>query len=221
MTQSTYDLVIFDCDGVLVDSEPIANRVFAEMLGELGLHTSIEDMYANFVGHPMTYCMQLVEQRLGRAPPVDFEARLQERTFAAFESDGLKGMSGVIEALDQIAIPACVASSGELDKMKFTLGLTGLLPRFRDRLFSVTQVKRGKPAPDIYLYAAARMGVRPEKCVVVEDSPIGAQSGVAAGMSVLGFCAHTPAEKLIAVGVQRTFAEMRELPSILAEGGGR
>jgi HAD superfamily hydrolase (TIGR01509 family) len=216
MARAAFDLVIFDCDGVLVDSEPIANRVFVDMLADLGLEASLEDMYANFVGHPMSYCMQLVEQRLGKAPPGDFETRLQERTFAAFKTGGLRAMPGILEALELITIPTCVASSGELEKMQLTLGLTGLLPRFDGRLFSVTQVKRGKPAPDIYLYAAARMDASPSRCVVIEDSPVGAQAGAAAGMTVIGFSAHTPAEKLESVGVQRTFADMRELPSILA-----
>lgn len=218
MTRSSFELVIFDCDGVLVDSEPIANRVFAEMLGELRVETSLEDMYANFVGHPMSYCMQLVEQRLGHAPPADFEARLQERTFAAFETESLRAMPGIEEALDQLSVPACVASSGEIEKMRFTLGITGLLSRFEGRLFSVTQVERGKPAPDIYLFAANAMGVLPARCAVVEDSPIGARAGLSAGMTVLGFSAHTPARQLLEVGVQRTFADMRDLPAIL--GGG-
>ena len=219
MRKPGFELVIFDCDGVLVDSEPIANRVFVEMLSELGVQTSLEDMYANFVGHPMSYCMQLVEQRLGHAPPADFEARLQERTFSAFEAERLQAMPYIFEALDQISIATCVASSGEIQKMRFTLGITGLLPRFEGRLFSVTQVERGKPAPDIYLFAAKTMGVSPVRCVVVEDSPVGAQAGLRAGMTVLGFAGHTSAQQLMDVGVQRTFAVMRDLPAILAAGG--
>lgn len=215
------DLVIFDCDGVLVDSEPIANRVFAEALAELGLHIGLDEMYADFVGRSMAHCMRLVEMRLGRPAPADFVTRLQERTFAAFEAEGLQATDGIREALDAIALPMCVASSGELEKMRFTLGLTGLLPRFEGRLFSVTQVEYGKPAPDIYLFAAERMGVSPERCVVVEDSPTGARAGLAAGMTVFGYSAHTSAESLVRLGVHRTFAEMRELPDLLkraAEG---
>ena len=219
MRKPGFELVIFDCDGVLVDSEPIANRVFVEMLSELGVQTSLEDMYANFVGHPMSYCMQLVERRLGHAPPADFEARLQERTFSAFEAERLQAMPYIFEALDQISIATCVASSGEIQKMRFTLGITGLLSRFEGRLFSVTQVERGKPAPDIYLFAAKTMGVSPARCVVVEDSPVGAQAGLRAGMTVLGFAGHTSAQQLMDVGVQRTFAAMRDLPAILAAGG--
>jgi HAD superfamily hydrolase (TIGR01509 family) len=215
-----FQLVIFDCDGVLVDSESIANRVFAEMLLELGLEVSVDQMYSEFVGRSMTYCMRLVEERLGRAAPEDFVRRLQERTFAAFQTEGLRPTDGMFEALDAIALPVCVASSGEIEKMRFTLGLTGLLPRFEGRLFSVTQVARGKPAPDIYLFAASRMGVHPEACVVIEDSPVGAQAGLAAGMTVFGYCAHTPAVKLERVGVHRTFAGMRELPALLTRIAG-
>jgi HAD superfamily hydrolase (TIGR01509 family) len=216
---STTALVIFDCDGVLVDSEPIANRVFADALGELGLRMSEAEMYEEFVGRSMAYCMRIVEERLGRPAPVDFVARLQERTFSAFESEGLKATDGIVEALDALdalEIPICVASSGEIEKMRFTLGLTGLLPRFEGRLFSATQVAHGKPAPDIYLFAADRMGVSPNRCIVVEDSPAGARAGLAAGMTVLGYCAHTPADVLERLGVHRTFADMRRLPDLLA-----
>ncbi|NLG77655.1 MAG: HAD family hydrolase [Xanthomonadaceae bacterium] len=215
------DLVIFDCDGVLVDSEPIANRVFAEALAELGLQVSLDEMYADFVGRSMSYCMRLVEARLGRPAPADFVTRLQERTFAAFEAEGLQATEGIHEALDAIALPMCVASSGEIEKMRFTLGLTGLLPRFDGRLFSVTQVEHGKPAPDIYLYAAKQMGAQPSRCVVVEDSPAGARAGLAAGMTVLGYCAHTPAESLARLGVHCTFAGMRELPGLLKRAAER
>lgn len=210
------DLVIFDCDGVLVDSEPIANRVFVQMLNEIGLEATIEEMYAEFLGRSMAYCVQVVEQRLGHPVPTDFVARLQERTFAAFESDGLRATSGIEAALDAIDAPVCVASSGEIEKMRFTLGLTGLLPRFDGKLFSATQVAHSKPAPDIYLFAASQMGVEPARCVVVEDSPAGAQAGLAAGMTVLGYAAHTAPDALRRVGVQRTFADMRDLPDLIA-----
>lgn len=198
-----------------MDSEPIANRVFAEALAELGVNMSESEMYAEFVGRSMSYCMELVEARLGRPAPADFVTRLQERTFAAFEAEGLKATEGIFEALDAITIPMCVASSGEIEKMRFTLGMTGLLPRFDGRLFSATQVAHGKPAPDIYLFAAEQMGVHPSRCVVIEDSPTGAQAGLAAGMIVLGYCAHTPADALTRLGVHRTLANMRELPGLL------
>lgn len=216
-----FELVIFDCDGVLVDSEPIANRVFASMLAELGLEVSEADIYRDFVGRSLAYCVGQVEARLGRPLQEDFVERLQRRTFAAFEAEGLRPIDGIVEALDAIDMPFCVASSGEIEKMRVTLGLTGLLPRFEGRLFSATQVARGKPAPDVYLFAAERMGVMPQSCVVVEDSPVGARAGLAAGMTVLGYCARTSSESLQVAGVHRTFADMRELPELLRAIGRR
>jgi len=210
-----FDLVIFDCDGVLVDSEPIANEVFSRMLKELGLEIGIDEMYAQFVGRSMADCMRLVEERLGYAPPPDFVTKLQERTFQAFEAGGLQPTPGIEEVLDAIPVPVCVASSGEVEKMRFTLGLTGLLPRFDGYLFSVTEVAHAKPAPDIYLYAAERMRADSRRCAVIEDSLFGAQAGVAAGMTVFGYSAHTDAQALRRVGAHQTFAAMRELPRLL------
>ena len=124
-------------------------------------------------------------------------------------------MPGIEYALDQLRVPFCVASSGDHEKMNTTLGLTGLLPRFAGHIFSVTQVARGKPAPDVYLFAAKQMGVEPVACVVVEDTPPGVQAGVAAGMTVFGYCAHTPEHKLKAAGAHLTFDDLRRLPELL------
>jgi HAD superfamily hydrolase (TIGR01509 family) len=207
-------LVIFDCDGVLVDSEPVANRTFAEMLQELGLTLTQEQMFDNFVGFSISHCMQVVERMLGRAVPEDFVSTLQQRTFEAFAKE-LRAMPGIEHALDRLGVPFCVASSGDHTKMRTTLGLTGLLPRFEGRLFSVTQVARGKPAPDVYLFAARECGVAPEHCIVVEDTPPGVMAGLAAGMNVLGFTAHTPASKLRAAGAPRLFDDMSALPELV------
>lgn len=207
-------LVIFDCDGVLVDSEPIANRVFAQALAELGLHLTDEQMFDYFIGRSMPYCLSVVERLLRRPAPQSFLADVQARTFAAFAAD-LRPMSHIEYALGRIAVPCCVASSGDHEKMRTTLGITGLLPQFEGRLFSVTQVAHPKPAPDVYLFAAERMGVEPGRCVVVEDTPPGVRAGAAAGMTVLGYCAHTPAAKLRGAGAHVTFDDMRLLPQLL------
>jgi HAD superfamily hydrolase (TIGR01509 family) len=207
-------LVIFDCDGVLVDSEPIANRVFAQALAELGLCLSDAQMFDYFIGRSMAYCLGVVERLLGRPAPENFLADLQARTFAGFATE-LRPMPHIESALDEITVPCCVASSGDHAKMRTTLGITGLLPRFEGRLFSVTEVAHAKPAPDVYLYAAEQMGVEPAVCVVVEDTPPGVRAGAAAGMTVLGYCAHTPAAKLRAAGAHVTFDDMRRLPQLL------
>ena len=210
-------LVIFDCDGVLVDSEPVANRTLGQMLRELGLELTQEQIFEHFVGYSLPHCLRVIEGMLGHAPPENFLRDLQARTFAAFKAD-LRAMPGIeqtLDALDAAGIAYCVASSGDHEKMNTTLGITGLLPRFAGRIFSVTQVARGKPEPDIYLFAAAQMRVAPASCIVVEDTPPGVKAGVAAGMTVFGFCAFTPAAKLRAAGAQRTFDEMGRLRAML------
>lgn len=208
------DLVIFDCDGVLVDSEPIANRVFGRMLAEQGLVLTDAQMFELFVGRTTGDCLALAADRLGRPLPVDFEAEHDRRLFDALAAE-LAPVSGVAQVLDRLASPFCVASNGDPDKVRFSLGKVGLLPRFEGRLFSAAEVARGKPAPDLYLHAARRMGAAPETCVVVEDSPAGVAAGVAAGMTVLGFTASTPAARLREAGAHRLFADMAELPVLL------
>ena len=211
---SAPQLVIFDCDGVLVDSEPVANRTLAQMLRELGLDLTQEQIFEKFVGFSMAHVMGTIESLLGRAPPETFLRDLQARTFEAFRAE-LQAMPGIEDALDRLTVPFCVASSGDHEKMRTTLGITGLWPRFAGRIFSVTQVARGKPAPDVYLFAAKQLGAEPARCVVVEDTPPGVQAGVAAGMRVFGYCAHTPEHKLRAAGAQVTFDDLRRLPELL------
>lgn len=211
---SDYKLVIFDCDGVLVDSERITNQVFVEMLDELGLPLTLDDMFEQFVGHSMSQCLDKISDLLGRRPPDDFLPTYRARTMAALEST-LVAVPGVEDALDRIALPRCVASSGDHDKMRFTLGITGLWPRFEGKIFSVTEVRNPKPAPDVFLYAARRCGVAPGDCVVVEDTPTGVAAAVAAGMAVLGYSALTPAHRLLAAGADHVFDRMSELPGLL------
>ncbi|HEY6453073.1 MAG TPA: HAD-IA family hydrolase [Steroidobacteraceae bacterium] len=216
-------LVILDCDGVLVDSEIITNRVFAQMLGELGLTVTPDDMFERFVGQSMDRCCELIAAMLQAPVPVGFVAAYRERSNVALASQ-LQAVPGIEAALDAIAargVPCCVASNGTHEKMRTTLGITGLLPRFEDRLFSVTEVAHGKPAPDLFLYAAGRNAVPPSRCRVIEDTPAGVAAAVAAGMPVYGFCARTSAQRLAAAGAQRTFDDMRALPGLLFGGGPR
>ncbi len=202
-------LVIFDCDGVLVDSEPPANRVLSEAIVELGLPATFESVTARFKGRSLSDCVKLIESDLGRSVPADFLTRLNERTFAAFR-DELEAVPGVRAVLEGLSLPRCVASSGSHEKMRFTLGLTALLPWFEPHLFSATQVERGKPAPDLFLFAAKSMGVPAERCVVVEDSVPGICGAVAAGMRVLGFAREGSPEELCAAGAE-VFLHMDEL----------
>jgi len=212
-----WDLVIFDCDGVLVDSEPMANRILAEMLDQLGLRLGYEETLRSFVGRSMSDCLEIIEKRLGRAVPDDFVETYNARSFAAFEVR-LQPVVGVKEMLERIPYPYCVASSASYAKMRTTLGLTGLLPRFEERMVSATDVGRGKPDPALFLHAADRFGAAPRGCAVVEDSVVGVEAGCAAGMSVFGFCGEGDRGALAGAGAQ-PFGEMSQLPDLLATAG--
>ncbi|SOD84686.1 HAD family phosphatase [Streptomyces sp. Ag109_G2-15] len=211
-----YDLIIFDNDGVLVDSEPISNRLLAAYLTELGHPTSYEDSIRDYMGSAMHRIHELVLERTGRRLPEDFDDVFHARVFAAFERE-LKPVAGVDAVLEKLAgeqVPYCVASSGSHERIRVGHRTTGLDRWFAEEtVFSSQDVGRGKPAPDLFLYAAERMGVAPERCVVVEDSPLGVQAAVAAGMDVYGFTAMTPAERL--TGANQLFSSMGELADLL------
>ncbi len=208
------DLVIFDCDGVLVDSERITNTVFAEMLNELGLAVTLEDMFEQFVGHSMSYCLDLSEKLLQRPVPDDFEQEFHERTAIAYQNH-LQPVPGIGYILQTLAIPYCVASNSTHQEMQVTLGATKLLCYFEGKRFSVADVARGKPYPDVYIYAAEQMGVVPGRCVVIEDTPIGTRAAVRAGMRVFGYAKLTPAQQLEKEGAI-AFTDMRRLSHLLA-----
>lgn len=212
-------MVIFDCDGVLVDSELIANRLLREALEALGMHYTLEETIDRFMGRSATECIEEIERELDGPVTDTFWSDLQQQTYAAFDRE-LQPVPGVRAVIESLSSAYCVASSGSRDKMYHTLGHTGLLPFFEDRLFSVTDagVRRGKPFPDLFLHAAASMGVEPAHCIVVEDSVPGVEAGLAAGMTVLGFCRTTPVAKLANQGVV-TFTDMSELPDLLAHHG--
>lgn len=212
-----FELVIFDCDGVLVDSERITNQVFADMLNEIGVPVTLEDMFEHFVGRSMDQCLELISGILGSDPPVDFVENYRIRTTSALESK-LTPVLGIEEVLNDIKMPFCVASSGDHAKMRTTLGITKLLPRFEGTLFSVTDVARGKPAPDVFLFAAKQCGINPSDCAVIEDTPTGVTAGIAAGMTVYGYSALTPAARLLGAGAHRVFNDMAKLPSLIDMG---
>ena len=213
MTHVSWELIIFDCDGVLVDSEPIANRILTRMLNELGLPISYGETMRAFVGRSMSSCVEIIEERLGRSVPADFVRTYNARSFAAFEEE-LQPMPGVTETLQRIRFPVCVASSASHEKMRSTLGMTGLLHQFEGRMFSATEVGRGKPDPALFLHAAKRMSAAPGACAVVEDTVVGVQAGLAAGMSVFGFARAEDPEVLAEAGA-RVFADMSDLADLL------
>ena len=211
---SGIELVIFDCDGVLVDTERLAVQVDVQVLAQLGWVITEAEVVERFVGLSDATIRKAIEAHLGRRLADDWEQKFQHLYRSAF-AENLTIVDGIVDALDGITVKTCVASSGSHEKMCFTLGLTGLLARFDGRMFSVTEVERGKPAPDLFLHAAARMGVAPAACAVVEDSRFGVEAARAAGMRAFGYAGGlTPAHLLAGSGTV-VFTDMRELPRLL------
>lgn len=208
----TFELVIFDCDGVLVDSERIANEVFAEILRDsCGLNLSLQEMFSTFVGRSSEQCVQIVTDMLGHPPPTNLQQRYRQEIETALRRS-VTAISGTRDALEGLQLPYCVASGGSYEKMQTTLGKTGLLPFLDGKLFSTSDVKQGKPHPDIFLHAAKSMGVTdPAKCLVIEDSVPGVQGGINAGMTVFGYAEHIDPQALSDAGAHLVFDDMLQL----------
>jgi HAD superfamily hydrolase (TIGR01509 family) len=209
-------LVIFDCDGVLVDSERLAIKVDVQVLRELGWELSEAEVIARFVGRSNREIQTLIEAHLGRALVPGWTERLKPLYDRVLEAD-LAPVDGVLEALDRITTPTCVASSAAHEQLRYTLGLTGLYESFAGRIFSAEDVANGKPAPDLFLYAAERMGAMAAECVVVEDSRAGVEAGRAAGMRVLAYAGGVTPADLLSGPNTTLFGDMRELPGLLGE----
>lgn len=207
-----FELVLFDCDGVLVDSERIANEVFARILHEeYGLILTLEQMYDRFLGRSFDQCLATIEDMIGKPPSASIRDRYRTEARHAMAAR-LTAVKGVERVLKDLRIPYCVASNGSHETMRLTLGKTKLLPLVEGRLYSAADVERGKPHPDVYQYAARRMDATdPAKCLVIEDSPWGVQAGIAANMTVFGYCERTPAATLTAAGAAYTFDAMDQL----------
>lgn len=209
------ELVIFDCDGVLVDSERIAVRLNVECFAEFGCTVSEQDIVHHFLGRSASSIMGQAAQWVGADRVGAWNDRFRELYYRALAQQ-VEPVDGIVQALDQISIPVCVASSGTHEKMKITLGRTGLYERFEGRIFSATEVPHGKPEPDLFLHAAFQMGVQPSRCAVVEDSQYGVRAARAAGMRSFGYAGGvTPAAWLEGPGTV-VFDDMRELPGLLA-----
>ncbi|MCX4963951.1 HAD family hydrolase [Streptomyces sp. NBC_00654] len=212
-----YELVIFDNDGVLVDSEPISNTILAGYLTELGHPTSYEESLRDYMGAAVHRVHDLIAERTGEKLPADFDETLHARVFAAFRRE-LVAVDGVQELLGTLVadgVDYCVASSSSHERIRVGHRAAGLDQWFEEEwIFSSEDVGRGKPAPDLFLYAAERMGVAPERCVVIEDSPLGVEAARTAGMDVYGFTSMMPADRLN--GVTGYFSDMAQLPELLA-----
>nr|WP_255479728.1 HAD family phosphatase [Quadrisphaera sp. RL12-1S] len=217
-----YDAVLFDCDGVLVDSEPITNAVLRTMLAELGWSLSEQEGMRRFVGVAVADQADLIEERTGvritQAWLEEFRRRRSEQL--AVRVQAVEGAAAAVAAVAAAYGQRLACASGaDRAKVQMQLDVTGLAPHFADRVFSGLELPRSKPAPDVYLQAAAALGADPRRCAVVEDSPAGVRAGVAAGALVLGYCSGGPAsstpEALVAVGAATTFRSMHELPALL------
>ncbi|WP_188187463.1 HAD family hydrolase [Nonomuraea sp. SYSU D8015] len=204
------DLVIFDCDGVLVDSEPISVRVGVAALRRLGWSIDEAEYAERFVGCSTEYW----DEHVGETPPGWREQLIAEYT-AAVKAE-LRTVEGIEAALDGLTLPFCVASNGRHAFIRHSLELTGLADRFAGRVFSAEDVARGKPAPDLFLHAAATMGAAPERCVVVEDSPFGVMAAVSAGMRCLAYAGGlTPAARLTGLGATALLHDLSTLPDLI------
>jgi HAD superfamily hydrolase (TIGR01509 family) len=207
-------LVIFDCDGVLVDSERLSIEVDRQVLAEVGWHLSTDEIVERFVGRSHEYFLTQVEAHLGGPVPDGWDEACEARYRKAYR-EHLQPVPGVVDALDQITAQTCVASSGSHDKMRVTLGVTGLWDRFAGRIYSASEVARGKPEPDLFLHAAAQQGRSPSGCIVVEDSPFGVKAALAAGMGVVAYAGGVNSRERLAAPSVTVIEDMRELPEAL------
>lgn len=210
---SNYKCVIFDCDGVLVDSEPIGNQVLVDMANDLGAKIDLNFAMKHFKGSHFKECVAVISKLVKRPIPETFETTYRQRSLEEFEKY-LTPIEGVTQVIEQLQVPFCVASSGMESKMKFNLNLVGLLPYFENKLFSCYTIQKFKPEPDVFLWAAKTMGFQPCECVVIEDSLLGAQGALNGGFDVFGFTAHDYNNELEGL-CTKTFNDMGQLLKML------
>lgn len=208
-----YKCIIFDCDGVLVDSETISAKIFQQMAKELGFNLDYETAVEQFAGASMAENLKFIEDNVEGDLPAGFEKEFRKRTYEAFKTD-LKPIPGVHELLSKVEVPFCVASSGPIKKIRLNLNAANLIDKFEGKIFSCYEIKSWKPEPGIFLHAAKEMGFNPEECIVIEDSEAGIKAAVAGGFRVYALANEKKKatfEKLSAI----VFKSMKELETIL------
>ena len=207
-------LIIFDCDGVLVDSETIANPVFCDTLTAFGIDMSYEESFATFTGLSLLSCLNIVEATFGKVLPPEFIIQYKEKVSDVLRQK-LQPIKDIGSVLDSVKLPICVASGSGHERIRLSLDTTGLLSKFANNIFSASDVAEGKPAPDLFLYAAKEMGYAPEHCAVIEDSIPGVIAGVAAGMTVFAYAGTQKPDTLSKAGAHFIFDDMLNLPKLL------
>ena len=215
--------IIFDCDGVLIDSEEISMEIDRRLLAENGVHISEGEMHQRFVGKTFAAMVSEVEAQTGKPLPTDLEARKDVLMLEVYRKE-LKPIAGVREALSAIAMPKSIGTNGPRARAMEALRIVGIQQHFGERMTTFEDVKNGKPAPDIYLLAAKRAGFAPAECAVVEDSVTGVAAAVAAGCVTFGFTGSQVhrsehALKLVELGATAVFDDMAQLPGLIAKFG--
>ena len=211
--------IIFDFDGVIADSEALANAVLADAVTGLGLPTTLDDALRRYQGRRWPDVAKLIQSGLRKPLPSDFADSLKVDTLERFRTD-LREVEGAVDFIRRVSIPKCIASSSSMERLSLCLNVLGITEEFSGRVFSADTVPRGKPYPDIFLYAAAQMGIDPAHCLVIEDSPSGVQAGIAAGMTVIGLCAASHvrdghAKRLLKAGAYRVVDHWNEVATLI------
>jgi HAD superfamily hydrolase (TIGR01509 family) len=212
-------LVIFDCDGVLVDSEVISSRIFAECLAEVGIALTLAEAMNFGIGKSSTSLAAAVELEFGRALPTGFTEGMRTRVIEAFTGE-LRPIYGIPELLSALKLKRCVASNSHIDRVRHALTTTGLTPHLEPHIYTAAMVARGKPAPDLFLHAAQQHGVQPERCLVIEDSLSGVSAALGADMPVIGFvggghCRAGRGDAMLEAGCVRVFTKMADVSAFL------
>lgn len=210
---SKYKCIIFDCDGVLVDSEPIGNKVMVEMANELGAAVNLDYAYNHFKGNSLINCVSRIAHLIEGKIPSNFESEYRKRSFEKFINE-IQPVNGIHEVVENLKIPFCVASSGPESKIRLNLELTGLWPYFDPNIFSCYAIQKWKPNPAVFLWAAKTMGFQPSECLVIEDSLIGINAALEGGFDVFGYTAHDYRDELPKKAT-KTFSDMLILPKLI------